>query len=159
MEDAGHPAGAIVVYVWHVERTGTSPDELTALPLHRIVGVEVDEADRAVVGTLFEDIGTGALLRRRLLDLPHDGGNSCERPFCGRPVGATSLTPQGPGHVTEHSILRPRTPAAMRWSCFTYNNAGTWLMRGLVTQPAGPGLNRPIRRSSLTPVSPKHEGH
>jgi sugar phosphate isomerase/epimerase len=55
VEDAGHPAGGLVIDVWHVERAGTSPDELAALPLHRIVGVELDDADGEVVGTLFED--------------------------------------------------------------------------------------------------------
>jgi sugar phosphate isomerase/epimerase len=55
VEDAGHPAGGIVIDVWHVERAGTSPDELAALPLHRIVGVELADADGEVVGTLFED--------------------------------------------------------------------------------------------------------
>ena len=55
VEDAGHPAGGIVIDVWHVERAGTPAAELAALPLHRIVGVELDDADREVVGTLFED--------------------------------------------------------------------------------------------------------
>jgi sugar phosphate isomerase/epimerase len=55
VEDADHPAGGIVIDVWHVERAGTSPDELAALPPHRIVGVELDDADGEVVGTLFED--------------------------------------------------------------------------------------------------------
>jgi sugar phosphate isomerase/epimerase len=55
VEDAGHPAGGIVVDVWHVERAATTPGELAAVPPHRIVGVELNDADRAVVGTLFED--------------------------------------------------------------------------------------------------------
>jgi sugar phosphate isomerase/epimerase len=55
VEDAGHPAGGIVIDVWHVERAGTPADELAALPLHRITGVELNDADREVVGTLFED--------------------------------------------------------------------------------------------------------
>jgi sugar phosphate isomerase/epimerase len=55
VEAAGHPGGGIVIDVWHVERAGTPPDDLAALPLHRIVGVELDDADGEVVGTLFED--------------------------------------------------------------------------------------------------------
>jgi sugar phosphate isomerase/epimerase len=55
VEDAGHPAGGIVVDVWHVERAGTPAAELAALPLQRIVGVELNDADGDVVGTLFED--------------------------------------------------------------------------------------------------------
>jgi sugar phosphate isomerase/epimerase len=55
VEDAGHPAGGIVVDVWHVERAGTPAAELAELPAHRLVGVELDDADGQVVGTLFED--------------------------------------------------------------------------------------------------------
>jgi sugar phosphate isomerase/epimerase len=55
VEDAGHPAGGIVVDVWHVERAATPPAELATVPLHRIVGVELNDADREMVGTLFED--------------------------------------------------------------------------------------------------------
>lgn len=55
VEDAGHPGGGIVVDVWHLERAGTPPDQLAGIPLQRIVGVELDDADREVVGTLFED--------------------------------------------------------------------------------------------------------
>jgi sugar phosphate isomerase/epimerase len=55
VEDAGHPAGGVVVDVWHVERAGTPVVELAELPPHRIVGVELNDADGEVVGTLFED--------------------------------------------------------------------------------------------------------
>jgi sugar phosphate isomerase/epimerase len=55
VEEAGHPAGGIVVDVWHVERAGTPAAELAALPPHRIVGVELNDANSEVVGTLFED--------------------------------------------------------------------------------------------------------
>jgi len=55
VESAGHPAGGIVIDVWHVERAGTAPEELAALPLSKIVGVELNDADNDVVGTLFED--------------------------------------------------------------------------------------------------------
>lgn len=55
VEEAGHPAGGVVVDVWHVERAASPPAELATIPLHRIVGVELNDADRDVVGTLFED--------------------------------------------------------------------------------------------------------
>jgi sugar phosphate isomerase/epimerase len=55
VEGAGNPAGGIVIDVWHVERAGTPPSELAALPPHRIVGVELNDADPEVIGTLFED--------------------------------------------------------------------------------------------------------
>jgi len=55
VEDAGHPGGGVVIDTWHVARAHTPPGDLAAVPLHRIIGVELDDADREVVGTLFED--------------------------------------------------------------------------------------------------------
>lgn len=71
VEAAGHPAGGLVIDVWHVERAHTPPDDLADLPASRIVGVELNDADSGVVGTLFED----TVHRRRLcgegsFDLP-----------------------------------------------------------------------------------------
>ncbi|WP_299444854.1 sugar phosphate isomerase/epimerase [uncultured Phycicoccus sp.] len=55
VEDAGHAAGGVVIDAWHVARAGTPVSDLASVPLHRIVGVELDDADEHVVGTLFED--------------------------------------------------------------------------------------------------------
>ncbi|PTM99728.1 sugar phosphate isomerase/epimerase family protein [Streptomyces sp. VMFN-G11Ma] len=71
VEAAGHPAGGLIIDVWHTERAGTAPAELAEVPGSRIVGVELDDADAQVVGTLFED----TVRRRRLcgegsFDLP-----------------------------------------------------------------------------------------
>jgi sugar phosphate isomerase/epimerase len=55
VEDAGHEAGGLVIDVWHVERAGTPPADLAKVPLNRIVGVELNDADAEVIGTLFED--------------------------------------------------------------------------------------------------------
>jgi sugar phosphate isomerase/epimerase len=68
---AGHPAGGLIIDAWHVARAGTPPADLAAVPLDRIVGVELDDADPEPVGTLFED----TVRRRRLcgqgsFDLP-----------------------------------------------------------------------------------------
>jgi sugar phosphate isomerase/epimerase len=41
--------------VWHVERARTPAADLASVPLNRIIGVELDDADSQVVGTLFED--------------------------------------------------------------------------------------------------------
>jgi sugar phosphate isomerase/epimerase len=60
--EAGHDAGGLVVDVWHTERAGTPPAELAAVPLGRIVGVELSDADARQVGSLFEDTAN----RRRL---------------------------------------------------------------------------------------------
>ena len=42
-------------YVWHIERANTPPSDLASVPLRRIIGVELNDADSNVVGTLFED--------------------------------------------------------------------------------------------------------
>lgn len=55
VEDAGHEAGGVVIDAWHVARAGTPTADLATVPLHRIIGVELDDADEHVVGTLFED--------------------------------------------------------------------------------------------------------
>ncbi|HET7477067.1 MAG TPA: sugar phosphate isomerase/epimerase family protein [Dermatophilaceae bacterium] len=55
VEDAGHEAGGVVIDVWHVARAGTPVSDLAAVPRNRIVGVELNDADERVVGTLFAD--------------------------------------------------------------------------------------------------------
>ncbi|WP_089105035.1 sugar phosphate isomerase/epimerase family protein [Streptomyces hyaluromycini] len=71
VEAAGHPAGGLIIDVWHTERAHTPPAELADVPLSRIVGVELNDADNDVIGSLFED----TVRRRRLcgegsFDLP-----------------------------------------------------------------------------------------
>ncbi|MFJ9708731.1 sugar phosphate isomerase/epimerase family protein [Streptomyces sp. NPDC101234] len=71
VEAAGHPAGGLIIDAWHTERAGTPAAELAEVPGSRIVGVELDDADAQVIGTLFED----TVRRRRLcgegtFDLP-----------------------------------------------------------------------------------------
>ena len=55
VEDAGHEAGGVIIDTWHIARAGTPASDLASVPLHRIIGVELDDADEEVVGTLFED--------------------------------------------------------------------------------------------------------
>lgn len=55
VEACGHPAAGLVIDVWHIERAGTPVSELADVPLERIVGVELNDADATFVGTLFED--------------------------------------------------------------------------------------------------------
>ncbi|MFF5303572.1 sugar phosphate isomerase/epimerase family protein [Streptomyces sp. NPDC013161] len=62
VEAAGHPAGGLIIDVWHTERAHTPPAELADVPGARIVGVELNDAHSEVVGTLFEDT-----VHRRLL--------------------------------------------------------------------------------------------
>ena len=55
VEAAGHDAAGVVIDVWHIERAHTPVADLASVPLHRIIGVELNDADPQVVGTLFED--------------------------------------------------------------------------------------------------------
>jgi sugar phosphate isomerase/epimerase len=55
VEDAGHDAAGVVIDAWHIERPRTPVADLASVPLHRIIGVELNDADSEVVGTLFED--------------------------------------------------------------------------------------------------------
>ena len=55
VEDAGHEAGGVIIDTWHIARAGTPASDLASVPLHRIIGVELDDADEEVFGTLFED--------------------------------------------------------------------------------------------------------
>lgn len=55
VEDAGHDAAGVVIDVWHIARASTPVADLASVPLHRIIGVELNDADPQVVGTLFED--------------------------------------------------------------------------------------------------------
>lgn len=58
-----HPACGVMVDSWHVFRAGTTLAELRESLTENIVfGVELDDADEGVVGTLFED----TIRRRRL---------------------------------------------------------------------------------------------
>jgi sugar phosphate isomerase/epimerase len=55
VDDAGHDAVGVIIDVWHVARAHTPPSDLASVPLHRIIGVELNDADEKVIGTLFED--------------------------------------------------------------------------------------------------------
>ncbi len=53
--DAGHEAGGVVIDTWHIARAHTPIADLASVPVERIVGVELNDADEQVIGTLFED--------------------------------------------------------------------------------------------------------
>lgn len=55
VENAGHPAADVIVDAWHIERAHTPVTQLASVPLHRIIGVELNDADSQVVGTLYKD--------------------------------------------------------------------------------------------------------
>ena len=55
VEATGHDGAGVVIDVWHIERAHTPVADLASVPLHQIVGVELNDADPEVVGTLYED--------------------------------------------------------------------------------------------------------
>ncbi len=71
VETAGHPAGGLMLDLWHASRGNIDLADVAALPLRYMFAVELDDADGSVVGTMLED----TLDRRRLcgegaLDVP-----------------------------------------------------------------------------------------
>jgi sugar phosphate isomerase/epimerase len=63
---ADHPNAGILVDSWHLYRGAADYEQLRAMPPERIVALHIDDAEAAVVGTVYED----TLHRRRL---PGDG--------------------------------------------------------------------------------------
>ena len=53
--DAGHDGGGVIIDTWHVARAHTPVADLATVPPDRIIGVELNDADEHVVGTLFAD--------------------------------------------------------------------------------------------------------
>ena len=54
--------GGVLVDSWHYFRGAADPEHLRAIPAERIVAIQFDDADREMVGNLYED----TTLRRRL---------------------------------------------------------------------------------------------
>jgi sugar phosphate isomerase/epimerase len=104
VRDAGHDAGGLIIDVWHTERARTPPAELATVPLRRIVGVELCDADAVQVGTLFEDTAN----RRRLC-----GQGSFDLRGCIRALRAAGWTgPWGVEILSEDFRLLPVREAA-----------------------------------------------
>lgn len=53
--DAGNDAGGVIIDTWHIARANTPVEDLASVPLNRIIGVELNDADEKVIGSLFED--------------------------------------------------------------------------------------------------------
>lgn len=80
---AGHRAGGLFLDIWHVERAGVDVAALADIPGEYIVGVELDDADADVRGTLLEDTinnrrfpGEGVLDVRGFVDAVRKTGYS-----------------------------------------------------------------------------------
>jgi sugar phosphate isomerase/epimerase len=59
---ADQPNGGILLDIWHVVRGGIDAEAILSIPARFLMGVELDDADAAIVGTLFDD----TRFRRRL---------------------------------------------------------------------------------------------
>ena len=55
VDEAAHPAGGLMVDLWHVVRSETDYDEVASLTTRYLIAVELDDAPAQVVGTLLED--------------------------------------------------------------------------------------------------------
>lgn len=55
VERADHPAAGVMIDSWHVDRSGTTPAEIAAIPLEFLGGVELDDGMSAQAGTEYED--------------------------------------------------------------------------------------------------------
>ncbi len=57
IDEAGHPAGGLMIDIWHMARgCVASYGEIAALPAWYVTAVELGDADREVIGTLVEDM-------------------------------------------------------------------------------------------------------
>lgn len=57
IDEAGHPAGGLMIDIWHMARGCVATyGEIAALPAWYVTAVELGDADREVVGTLVEDM-------------------------------------------------------------------------------------------------------
>jgi sugar phosphate isomerase/epimerase len=52
---AGHPAGGLLVDIWHVQRSGLEPEAVAAVPLDVILAVELDDGTAEPVGDPYDD--------------------------------------------------------------------------------------------------------
>ncbi|WP_213768638.1 sugar phosphate isomerase/epimerase [Caballeronia sp. dw_19] len=55
VEGADQPNGGLMLDIWHVARSGCDYSEIAKVPTKYIKGIELDDGDAQVVGTLFED--------------------------------------------------------------------------------------------------------
>jgi sugar phosphate isomerase/epimerase len=52
---ADHPAAGLCVDIWHVERGGSTMSDVAAIPVERILAVELDDAPAQAEGHLYDD--------------------------------------------------------------------------------------------------------
>ncbi len=55
VQGADKENGGVVIDIWHVVRSGTTFDEVAAVPAHLIKGIELNDANADKIGTLMDD--------------------------------------------------------------------------------------------------------
>jgi sugar phosphate isomerase/epimerase len=56
VRELGHPAGGLLVDIWHIYRSGMDYTEMrSVLPADHIFAVEINDGKKEVVGTMYED--------------------------------------------------------------------------------------------------------
>jgi sugar phosphate isomerase/epimerase len=55
LEAAAQPNGGLLLDIWHLVRGGMDYSEIAKIPARYFKGIELDDADAQIVGTLFED--------------------------------------------------------------------------------------------------------
>ena len=55
LETAAQPNGGLLLDIWHLVRGGMDYSEIAKIPARFFKGIELDDADAQIVGTLFED--------------------------------------------------------------------------------------------------------
>jgi sugar phosphate isomerase/epimerase len=55
LEKVDHPAGGLLLDIWHVERGHVPLSALSTIPTEKLFGIELDDAHADVQGTLIED--------------------------------------------------------------------------------------------------------
>jgi sugar phosphate isomerase/epimerase len=55
VRSADHPAGGLLIDIWHVARAGTPFAEVAAVPAELIVAIELDDASAEPLGSLLDD--------------------------------------------------------------------------------------------------------
>ncbi|WP_324740502.1 sugar phosphate isomerase/epimerase [Tsuneonella sp. CC-YZS046] len=71
VDHASEPNGGLLIDIWHMARGGISYDDVANLPPYLVTAVEVDDAMKQQVGTIFEDtINNRKLPGEGELDVP-----------------------------------------------------------------------------------------
>lgn len=99
LRQADHPNAGLMVDIWHLVRAGDALDDLAAVPVELIAGVELNDAPAEQVGSGYED----TVLRRQLCGQ----GDFPVVPFIETLMRMGWSGPWGLEIINEHYRLRP----------------------------------------------------